>query len=112
MTVAALLDHSAAALAKADLGGRERTNGAGGSRTPVSRQSACRFYACIRRFDLGLGTAAGGIPFGPAVRVVSSASLKASLADQPDAYGPRRIGRLAGNVRPKLGRESVIAVGN
>lgn len=41
-------------------------NGAGGNRTPVPRQSARRFYACSRSFDLGLAPGIDALCFGPA----------------------------------------------
>lgn len=86
-------------------------SGAGGNRTPVSRQSASRFYACVHSFDLD--------PWGEDWHPPHGSSPRCCLAGHPRARRmfaslmfviPRPIRRVAGDAQPVLGRESVIAI--
>lgn len=86
-------------------------SGAGGNRTPVPRQSASRFYACVHSFDLD--------PWDEDWHPSHGSSPRCCLAGHPRARRmfaslmfviPRLIRRVAGDAQPVLGRESVIAI--
>ncbi len=87
-------------------------NGAGGNRTPVPKQSAGCLYACVWWFDLDPTGCHQQHSVGPSTQHCLTGAAACGQRRPARCVVPRAIGRRAGDVRPLLGRKSVVAVGN
>ncbi len=87
-------------------------NGAGGNRTPVPKQSAECLYACVWWFDLDPPGCHQQHSVGSSAQCYLAGAAASGQRRPARCVVPRAIGRHAGDVRPLLGRKSVVAVGN